>query len=51
MAHPRKSLWRKWGILEESTNPTGAGVDGLLRPHPHGLKAEARLGSWTGDIA
>jgi len=30
---------------------TGAGTDGLLRPHHHGLKADARLGSWTGDLA
>jgi hypothetical protein len=39
------------GSLPWHHDATGAGTGGLLRPHHHGLKDEARLGSWTADLA
>ena len=43
--------WDRGKFTVASHDATGAGTDGLLRPHHPGLKAEARLGSWTGDLA
>jgi hypothetical protein len=43
--------WDRGKFTVAPHDATGAGTDGLLHLHHHGLKAEARLCSWTGDLA